>query len=107
VLDKGFQRHLRAACRRTATNIYATLLSAAGLLGGIRRNQERHGRIVERINQLLLSYPEAMAALGGIGKTKFFEILPELEKVNIGRRTFVTTASVERYVRRLTEEANA
>jgi len=63
--------------------------------------------IVEQINQLLLSYPEAMAALGGIGKTKFFEILPELEKVNIGRRTFVTTASVERYVRRLTEEANA
>jgi hypothetical protein len=62
---------------------------------------------VNRVNQLLLSYPEAMAALGGIGRTKFFEILPELTKVNIGRRTFVTAESVARYVDRLAEQATA
>jgi hypothetical protein len=62
---------------------------------------------VARVNKLLLSYPEAMHALGGIGKTKFFEILPELTKVHIGRRTFVTAASVAAYVDRLTEQASA
>jgi hypothetical protein len=63
--------------------------------------------LADRANRLLLSYPEAMYRLGGIGRTKFFEILPELEKVNIGRRTFVTAKSVERYVNQLSEQATA
>jgi hypothetical protein len=58
-------------------------------------------------DRLLLPYPEAMDKLGGIGKTKFFEILPELTKVSIGRRTFVTAESVARYVDRLSEAATA
>jgi hypothetical protein len=57
--------------------------------------------------RLLLPYPEAMAKLGGIGKSKFFEILPELTKVCIGRRTFVTAESVARYVDRLSEASTA
>lgn len=54
-------------------------------------------------DQLLLSYPQAMACLGGVGRTTFFAILPELEKVAIGRRRFVTSASVAAYVDRLTD----
>jgi hypothetical protein len=61
---------------------------------------------VNRVNQLLLSYPEAMAALGGIGRTKFFELVASgaVTKVCVGRRVFVTSASVAQYVNRLADE---
>jgi hypothetical protein len=47
-----------------------------------------------------------MAALGGIGRTKFFELVASgaVTKVCVGRRVFVTSASVAAYVNRLTDE---
>ena len=58
-------------------------------------------------DQLLTSGPDARRKLGGLGWTKFCELMNdgELERVNIGRRSFVTTASLHAYVVRLREAA--
>jgi hypothetical protein len=59
--------------------------------------------------QLLVPIPEAPRRLGGLGLTKTYELIKhgELVKVNIGRRGFVTSKSLEAYVNRLTETATA
>lgn len=56
---------------------------------------------------LLLSVTDARRRLGGIGVTKIYDLFKhgELVKVNIGRRGFVTTKSLEAYVDRITEAA--
>jgi hypothetical protein len=54
--------------------------------------------------RMLVPYTEAMQILGGIGRSRFFQILPELEKVALGRRRFVTAASLSDYVCRLAEQ---
>ena len=60
---------------------------------------------VKRIDPLLLSDQNAMVVLGGIGRTTYItEIAPQLERIFIGRRPFVTVESVQRYVRRLAEK---
>jgi hypothetical protein len=53
--------------------------------------------------RLLIPGPEARYKLGGIGWTKFCELMKsgELERVTIGRRSFVTAASLYAYVERL------
>ena len=53
--------------------------------------------------QLLMPYPEARKALGGIGNTKLWELIEarELQRVRIGTRAFVTAESVAAYVERL------
>ena len=60
-------------------------------------------------DRLLMPYDEAMAALGGIGRTTLYELFErqELIRVNIGRRGFVTTESLVAYVDRLSEAATA
>jgi len=52
---------------------------------------------------LLRSIPDTQADLGRVGRTKVYELIKNgnLEAVNIGRRSFVTTTSIEAYVRRL------
>jgi len=52
---------------------------------------------------LLYSIPEGRKRLGGLGTTTIYDLIKrgELEKVNIGRRGFITAASIERYVERL------
>jgi hypothetical protein len=47
--------------------------------------------------------------LGGIGHTTMYELIKrgELKKVNIGRRSFITTESLAAYVDRLSEVASA
>lgn len=59
--------------------------------------------------QLLKSIPEACKQLGGIGNTTLYELIKagELVKVNIGRRGFVTAASIAEYVQRLAGDAGA
>ena len=53
--------------------------------------------------RLLTPYNEVMQQLGGIGRTMLFELINDghLEKVNIGRRGFITTASITAYVNSL------
>lgn len=66
-------------------------------------------RIDTPTERLLVPYMEAMAALGGIGRTKFYDLVDggELTKVNIGRRGFITAESLAAYVDRLKETATA
>jgi hypothetical protein len=54
-------------------------------------------------DRLLIPGAEARHKLGGIGWTKFCELMKEgeLERVNIGRRSFVTARSLYAYVERL------
>ena len=40
---------------------------------------------------------DACKALG-IGKTKLYEIMPELRTIKVGRRTLVTTQSIREFV---------
>jgi hypothetical protein len=60
-------------------------------------------------DRLLVRYDEAMDVLGGIGRTKFNELIDEDEivRVKIGRRGFITAKSLAAYVERLSEEATA
>lgn len=51
----------------------------------------------------LLPIPDAREALGGLGRTKVYELIAsgELRTVKIGRRRFVPASAVEEYVSRL------
>ncbi len=57
---------------------------------------------------LLPVYPDAGQALGGLGRTKVYELITsgELRTVKIGRRRFVPASAVEEYVARLEQQAN-
>lgn len=59
--------------------------------------------------QLLSVYPDAGRALGGLGRTKLYELIAsgELRTVKIGRRRFVPASAVEEYVARLEQLAAA
>ncbi len=50
--------------------------------------------------RVLLPNPDARHRMGGICNTKFYELIAsgKLEAVKLGRRTFVTAASVDAYV---------
>lgn len=58
---------------------------------------------------LLPVYPDAGKALGGLGRTKVYELITsgELRTVKIGRRRFVPASAVEEYVARLEQLAAA
>ncbi len=51
----------------------------------------------------LVSIPETRQVLGGIGHTTVYELVNrgEIVKVNIGRRGFITSESLEAYIDRL------
>lgn len=55
----------------------------------------------------LVSIPEARQVLGGIGHTTVYELIKkgEIDKVNIGRRGFVTSESLEAYMDRLSADS--
>ncbi|MGQ9349731.1 helix-turn-helix domain-containing protein [Mycolicibacterium gilvum] len=59
--------------------------------------------------QLIVPTPSARRLLGNIGHTKLYELVNagEIVKVNVGRRGFITRASIDAYVARLTNEATA
>ena len=50
----------------------------------------------------------ARAALGGIGRTTVYELIKrgEIVHVTIGRRGFITAASIDAYIERLTAAAH-
>jgi excisionase family DNA binding protein len=58
---------------------------------------------------LLPVYPDTGKALGGLGRTKVYELITsgELRTVRIGRRRFVPAAAVEEYVARLEHQGAA
>jgi hypothetical protein len=80
-----------------------------------RRERGGHQRIPpgammdSDIGRLLVPYDEAMHVLGGIGRTKFYELIEdrELEQVKIGRRGFITAKSLAAYVDRLSTQVPA
>ncbi len=58
------------------------------------------------LTALLTDTDEARALLGGIGRTRLFEMLKtgELPSVKIGRRRMVLVSDIEAYVERLRDE---
>jgi Helix-turn-helix domain len=56
----------------------------------------------------LVSIPEARHLLGDIGHTTLYELINrgDVVKVNIGRRGFITSESLEAYVDRLSEASD-
>jgi hypothetical protein len=70
--------------------------------GRIRKNRS-DDEMDTKQPPLLMPYPEARKALGGIGNTKLWELIEarQLERVRIGTRAFVTAESVAAYVERL------
>lgn len=51
----------------------------------------------------LVSIPEALDKLGGIGSSTLYELIKrsEIVKINIGRRSFLTLGSLDAYLERL------
>jgi hypothetical protein len=64
---------------------------------------------IEADDRLLIPNADARHMLGGIGNTKYCELFNhgELERVYIGRRSFVTAESLRSYVERLRAAATA
>jgi excisionase family DNA binding protein len=57
--------------------------------------------------QLIYPHPETQGILGGIGRTTLYKLIDEghLTQINIGRRSFITAESIQRYVANLTAAA--
>jgi len=55
----------------------------------------------------LVSLTDSRRALGGIGRTKLYELVGDgqITKVNVGSRSFITADSLERYLDRLVADA--
>ena len=60
-------------------------------------------------DQLLHPIPEARARLGNIGHSKFYQVVAsgQLKLVKIGRRSFVTSDELERFINALSDESEA
>jgi hypothetical protein len=66
-------------------------------------HEQTHSKPLTR-EQWLLSLPQAQSALGGIGLTLLYKLIDtgSVQRVKIGRRAFVTQASVDAFVASLT-----
>jgi excisionase family DNA binding protein len=55
---------------------------------------------MDTTERLIHPYPEAMALLGGIGRSTLLELIDQkkLTRVNVGRRAFITAESLREYV---------
>ncbi|WP_459966438.1 helix-turn-helix domain-containing protein [Mycobacterium sp. MUNTM1] len=58
------------------------------------------------ITRRLVPIPDARTDLGNIGHTTLYELVKrsKLEKVNIGRRSFITAKSLDSYIDSLTAD---
>jgi predicted DNA-binding transcriptional regulator AlpA len=65
--------------------------------------------MADLVNRLISIQEAREKWLGGLGRTTIYELIDrgDLVKVNIGRRSFVTTDSFAAYVDRLSEAASA
>jgi excisionase family DNA binding protein len=59
--------------------------------------------------RLLHSIPQAAEVLGGVSRSVLYEKIKggEIATVKVGRRTYITHAELERYVRSLAGESDA
>jgi hypothetical protein len=57
----------------------------------------------------LVPIPDARVALGGIGHTTIYDLIGRgrLNKVNIGRRSFVTSESIDAFIDELSNNAES
>jgi len=57
------------------------------------------------VNQLIAPIPNAQEMIGGVCRTTLYKLVSdgEIELVKIGRRSFITVASLTAYVGRLSE----
>lgn len=55
---------------------------------------------METTKRLLVPYPEALDLLGGIGRTKLHQLITEnkVTRASIGRRSFITRESLDRFI---------
>jgi hypothetical protein len=53
---------------------------------------------VSTLQPALASIPNACRYLGDLSRSRIYELLPRLEIVKIGNRTFVTVASLDRLI---------
>jgi helix-turn-helix protein len=62
---------------------------------------------MDTMGKRLVPIPEARQVLGGIGHTTVYELVKrgEIIKVNIGRRGFITSESLEAYMDRLSADS--
>lgn len=60
------------------------------------------------LGRLLVPYPEARRALGGISAPTLYKMLDngDLDRVKIGKRCFITAESMDRYVHRYAANAD-
>jgi predicted DNA-binding transcriptional regulator AlpA len=65
-------------------------------------------KLSEPVNRLV-SIQETRQTLGGLGRTHVYELIKrgELTRVHIGRRSFVTSASLASYLDRLEQQESA
>lgn len=58
---------------------------------------------MNNISRPWLPIPETQAALGGLSRSAIYELIDKghLVRVKVGRRSFVTTASIADYTRRV------
>ncbi|MGV0837460.1 helix-turn-helix domain-containing protein [Mycolicibacterium thermoresistibile] len=60
-------------------------------------------------NHRLVSFSEARAQLGGVGRTTIYELIRKghLKKVNLGRRGLISERSIQEYIEKLMAGSDA
>jgi hypothetical protein len=88
----------QAACQLKRTQL---LDEHSVMAGGAETT--KGGRHMDNSIKRLVPIPEVRQVLGGIGHTTVYDLIKrgEIVKVNIGRRGFITSESLEAYLDRL------
>jgi len=58
----------------------------------------RTGVSVTTLRPALASIPDACRYLGGLSRARLYELMPQLDVIKIGSRTFITVASLDRLI---------
>jgi hypothetical protein len=53
---------------------------------------------INRLRPALASIPDACGYLGDLSRSRLYELMPQLDVVRIGARTFVTLESLDRLI---------
>jgi hypothetical protein len=53
---------------------------------------------VAALRPALASIPDACRYVGGLSRARLYELMPQLDVVKIGARTFITVASLDRLI---------
>jgi hypothetical protein len=66
--------------------------------GGVRGTGATTVVVVDPLRPALASIPEACRYLGGLSRSRLYELLPNLDVVKFGARTLVTIGSLDRLI---------